>query len=148
MRDMFVIACALCVAFQGTSLAQNKDAKTVRVIVFAPQLPGTNEGSVAKAIKNGTFTAVEVIDAKSTPVKVSDIKSGKKEKPMQEAYHRQKISVTTKGEQYTNVDVFFAMSMTKGFKLNNFVERGSFTGKMETLMSHHYIIYEATIIRP
>lgn len=148
MKSMFVVACVCLVAAQATSALQDKEAKTVRVIVFSPQLPATAEGKVAKTIKNGSFTEIEVVEAKPTPVKLTDVSAGKKEKPTQETYHRQKISVSTNKEQYSNVDAYFATPMTKGFKLTNFVERGTFTGKMHTLMSHHYIIYEATIVRP
>ncbi|MBI3821294.1 MAG: hypothetical protein HY289_01295, partial [Planctomycetes bacterium] len=143
MRVTLFAACAFVVATQATSGLQEKEPKTVRVIVFSPQVPGTADGKVAKLIKNGTFTAIEVVEAKATAVKVTDITAGKKEKPTQETYQRQKISVTANKEAYNNVDVFFATPMTKGFKLTNFVERGTFTGKLHTLMAHHYIIYEA-----
>ena len=148
MKCMWVMACALLLAAQANSALQEKEEKTVRVIVFSPQLPGTAEGKIAKAIKDGTFTAIEIVEAKSTPVKLTDVSAGKNEKPIQETYYRQKISVSTKKEQYHNSDVFFSTTMTKGYKLTNFVERGRFSGKMGTAMSHHYVIYEATIVRP
>ena len=149
MKSMFVVAFALLVAAQANSVAQEKEAKTVRVIVFSPQVPGTDAGKIAKAIKTGAFTEIAVDEPKSTPVKLKKT-AGTGEKPTLETYQRQKISVSlpTKGEKYIIGDVYFPMSMTKGFKLTKFVERGTFTGKMGDLMSHHYIIYEATIIRP
>ena len=147
MKSMFVVACALLVAAQANSSAQDKDAKTVRVIVLVPQVPGTNAGKVAKAIKTGAFTEIDVAEAKSTAVKLTDVMGGKGEKPALETYQRQKIAVVTKGEKYTNEDVWFPATMTKGVQLTKFVEKGKFQGKMGSTISHHYVIYEATIVR-